>query len=129
MARMEEPENLDFEIEFYEGLLEKNKDFLQALMALGDLYTKKGLYEKGLAIDKKLARMRPEDPYVLYNLACSYSLVNNISKAHQVIKLAIDSGYNDFEFLEQDHDLDNLLHDERFRNYLSQRKQSRNFPQ
>ena len=62
-------ETLDFEIQFYEGVLEKNNDFTQALIVLGDLYTRKGLYEKGLMIDKRLAFLKPEDPIVFYNLA------------------------------------------------------------
>jgi tetratricopeptide (TPR) repeat protein len=118
----EELGNADFEISFYEGLVAKHPDFLQALMALGDLYTKKGFYAKGLEIDKKLAKMRPEDPYVLYNLACSYSLVNDLDHAFQVVRLAVESGYDDFKHLERDHDLDNLKRDERFTNYLSQVK-------
>lgn len=122
MAKIDDSQNMDFEIKFYEDLVDKKKDFLQALMALGDLYTKRGLYEKGLAVDKKLARMRPEDPGILYNLACSYSLVNNINQAYQVIKLAIDCGYDDFRHLEHDHDLENLLKDQRFRHYLSEMK-------
>ena len=122
MAKNEDLENIDFEIGFYEGLVEKNQGFVQALMALGDLYTKKGLYVKGLEVDRKLARMRSEDPYILYNLACSYSLVNNVPQAFQVMKMAIDSGYDDFRHLEHDRDLDNLLKDQRFVHYLSQVK-------
>ena len=122
MAKVDDSQNMDFEIKFYEDLVAKKKDFLQALMALGDIYTKRGFYEKGLAIDKKLTRMRPEDPTILYNLACSYSLVNNINQAYNVMKLAIDCGYDDFHHLEKDHDLANLLKDERFQSYLSEKK-------
>ena len=120
-----EKENRNFEIRFYESVLEKKQDFLQALMALGDLYTKNGLYEKGLEVDRRLAKMRPDDPFILYNLACSYSLVNHIDKAFQVMKLAIESGYDDFAYLEHDRDLENLLKDQQFRRYLSQVKPSR----
>jgi len=120
----QEKENRNFEIRFYESMLEKNEDFLQALMALGDLYTKNGLYEKGLEVDRRLAKMRPDDPFILYNLACSYSLVNHVDKAYQVMKLAIESGYDDFAYLEQDQDLENLLKDQQFQRYLSQVKKS-----
>ena len=44
-------ENLDFEISFYEKLIKENSNFTDALVALGDAYTKKGLYEKGLDVD------------------------------------------------------------------------------
>ena len=122
MPKKDELDDIDFEIAFYEGVVEKNGDFLEALMALGDIYTKKGLYAKGLEIDKKLVKLRPEDPYVLYNLACSYSLVNDIDHAFQVVKMAVEAGYDDFDHLENDHDLDNLKHDQRFTHYLSQVK-------
>lgn len=115
-------DDLNFEIAFYEGLLAKQGDFEQALIALGDLYTKKGLYEEGLAIDKKLSCMRPDDPIVLYNLSCSYSLTNQLDKALAVMKLAIQSGYDNFAFLEADKDLENLKKDERFQSFYSQLK-------
>ena len=114
-------ENLDFEIQFYEGVLQKNQDFIQALILLGDLYTKKGLHEKGLAIDKRLAFLKPEDPTILYNLACSYSLLNEIKKAFEVVKLAIECGYKDFKFMREDRDLKNLLKDDRFRQLLGEK--------
>jgi tetratricopeptide (TPR) repeat protein len=117
--------DMDFEIDFYERILAEKGDFLQALMALGDLYTKRGFYEKGLAIDKRLVQLQPEDPYVLYNLACSYSLLNQLDKARQVIKLAILSGYSDWDFLEKDTDLINLLKDDDFKQYLSKMKMAR----
>ena len=115
---MVKSDDLDFEIRFYEGILEKKGDFFQALMALGNLYTQKGLYQKGLAVDEKLARLRPKDPLVLYNLACSYSLLNKISQAFKAMKDAFSCGYNDFDYLENDGDLANLLKDTRFKEYL-----------
>lgn len=112
----------DFEIQFYEGLIKKKPDFAEALTALGDLYTQKGYYEKGLTIDRKLSILRPEDPNVLYNLACSYSLVNNIEAALTTLQRAIASGYNDFVYLQQDSDLENLRRDIRFEHFLAKAK-------
>ena len=116
---LEENEDLDFEISFYEGLISKKPDFIEALQALGDAYTKKGLYEKGLSIDEHLSQLQPKDPYVLYNLACSYSLLNQTDKALRSIKLAIKMGYRNFDYLMEDKDLDNLRKDSRFRRYFS----------
>ena len=118
---------MDFEIDFYERILKEKGDFLQALTALAELYTRRGLYEKGLEVDKRLMHLQPEDPYVLYNLACSYSLLNQIDKARPIIKLAILSGYDDWAFLEQDQDLANLRQDDDFKQYFAKMKmQSRN---
>lgn len=109
--------DIDFEIQFIEGVLKEKPDFIQALVALGDLYTKRGFFDKGLEIDKQLARLRPSDPTILYNLACSYSLVNNVDKSLEVIKMAIGYGYNDYGYLENDSDLDNLRQDGRFQQF------------
>ena len=45
MAHKPKQDDTDFEIRFYESLLEKKPDFIEALAALGDLYTHKGFYE------------------------------------------------------------------------------------
>jgi len=114
-----EKEDLEFEIGFYEGLLKKMPDFIEALQALGDAYTKKGLYDKGLSIDEYLSQLQPTNPYVLYNLACSYSLTNQTDKALRSIKLAIKNGYRNFDYLKLDKDLANLRNDSRFHRYFS----------
>ena len=125
MKSVKNNDDIDFEIRFYERILERKGDFVQALIALGDLYTKKGLYEQGLAIDRRLSQLRPEDPYVFYNLACSYSLVNAIDKAASAMRFAITSGYRNFIYLENDSDLVNLRNDPEFRHYLDQVKQAK----
>lgn len=115
-------EDIDFEIAFYNGLIEKNPNFIEALVALGDLYTKSGMYKEGLAIDEQLVQLKPEDPIVLYNLACSYSLLEDIDKAFRAFKKAINRGYYDLQHLEQDDDLTNLRKDRRFQQYLTRIK-------
>ena len=109
----------DFEIQFFEGVLKRQPDFTEALFALGDLYTQKGLYQKGLEIDQKLAELCPEEPTVFYNLACSYSLLNDVELALENLKRAVDFGYDDFRHLQRDGDLENLRKDDRFQQYFS----------
>lgn len=108
-----------FEIEFYEGIVKHSPDFVEALAALGDLYTKTGRYEDGLTIDRRLTQLRPKDSMVLYNLACSYSLLNDVSKALAAIKCALTLGYEDLEYLQKDDDLRNLRLDKEFQEYFT----------
>jgi len=115
-------EDIEFEITFYNGLIEKNPDFAAALIALGELYTSMRMYKEGLAIDEKLVQLKPDDPTILYNLGCSYSLLGFIDKAYRSVKKAINCGYSDFEHLQQDEDLTNLRKDLRFQQYLSRAK-------
>jgi tetratricopeptide (TPR) repeat protein len=107
-------DNLDFEISFYEGLIQKKSDFVEALFLLGDLYTKKGLYKKGLEVDKKLVKLRPYDPVVYYNLSCDYSLLRKIDSSLKALRKALELGFRDFRLIEKDPDLEFLRKDKRF---------------
>ena len=104
-------DDVEFEIAFYENILKETPDFIEALVAIGDLYTKAGYWQKGLEVDLKLFALRPQDPIVLYNLACSYALLNQTPAALGALTKAIEFGYNDFEHLRSDADLENLLKD------------------
>lgn len=108
-------EDLDFEIVFYQELLKEKPDFADALIALGNAYTKKGCYKEGLAIDKKLICLKPDEPLVHYNLACSYSLLKMAQSSLRALKKAIELGYRDFEFMEEDPDLVFIRKDPRYR--------------
>jgi len=98
----------NFEIRFYENLVEKNPHFVEALSCLAAAYTKKGFYREGLSIDKKLTLYKPKDPVVFYNLACSYALIDEVPKAIDSLKKALTLGYNDFQHMFEDPDLENL---------------------
>ncbi|MEI8349338.1 MAG: hypothetical protein WCI77_04205 [Candidatus Omnitrophota bacterium] len=108
----------DFEIKFYEGLLEKKPNFVQALISLGDAYTRRGFYQEGLEVDKKLVKLKPEDPVVRYNLACSLSLTGEIDHALRELKKAIVFGYDDIPYILQDPDLDNLRKHSQFHDFF-----------
>jgi len=113
----------DFEIHFCEGLLQKNPHFVQALTLLAELYTKKGLYAKGLEMDKKLALLQPDNGIVFYNLACSYSLLHEIENAFEALKKAVELGYDELAYMLEDKDLQNLREDKRFQEYFSSLEQ------
>ena len=108
-----------FEMAFYESIVRHTPNFVEVLIALGDLYTKNKMYDKGLKVDERLSLMRPDDAVVLYNLACSYSLVSEVDKAFRTIKRAVKCGYDNFKHMEQDGDLMNLRKDARFQKYFS----------
>ncbi len=122
-AKTRVKEDLDFEISFYERLIEQKPQFIQALFALGDAYTKKGLYRKGLEIDKRLAKLKPKDDIVYYNLACDYSLLESADLCLKALEKALRLGYRDFRFMEQDPDLAYIRKDPRYRELLARYRQ------
>ena len=113
-------EDLDFEITFYEKLLKKNPDFVNALIALAEAYTRIGRYKEGLKIDQRLVELKPDDPIVYYNLACSYSLLKMADPSLSALGKAIHLGYRDFAFIEKDPDLTFIRKDPRYKELLSE---------
>ena len=114
----ENTQDPQFEISFYEGILKKQPDFVQALIALGDLYTKVGEIQKGYEVDVRLTALQPEDPYVFYNLACSQSLLQNVEGAFKTIRKAVYLSYSDWAFMDDDPDLENLRKYPPYQEYL-----------
>jgi len=109
---------LDFEIWFYEGVLERCGDYVEVLQALAHSYTSRGYYEKGLWTDLKLARLCPADPIVFYNLACSYSLISELDQAFAMLRRGIALGYDDIQHMNTDPDLRNVRADGRYNEVL-----------
>jgi len=96
---------LDTKIEFMEGLVRRDPDYVDALQLLGDHYTQRGRYTEGLNVDERLARLDPENALVFYNLACSYSLTDQFDRASRALEKALSLGYRDFAWLAKDPDL------------------------
>lgn len=97
--------DLDIEISFMEGVVRRDPSYVEALQILGDDYTRRGRFSDGLTVDEKLARLRPRDSLVQYNLACSYSLTDRVGDALVALERALRLGYRDFKWLDQDPDL------------------------
>jgi len=103
-----DPRELDVKIQFMEGLVRRDPDYVDALQLLGDHYTQRGRFVEGLNVDERLARLEPQNPTVFYNLACSYSLTEEFDRAIFALDRAIALGYRDFKWLAKDPDLKKL---------------------
>jgi tetratricopeptide (TPR) repeat protein len=96
---------LDTKIEFMEGIVRRDPDYVDALQLLGDHYTQRGRFHEGLKVDERLARLDSENALVFYNLACSYSLTDQFERAALALEKALSLGYRDFAELAKDPDL------------------------
>jgi tetratricopeptide (TPR) repeat protein len=117
LARMDQSQ-LDFEIDFYAKILERNPEYVDVLRVQGNNLTLKGRFADGLQIDKRLVQLRPGDPLAHYNLACSFALLKKVDLALKTLRRAIELGYRDFRYMKEDRDLDAVRHDPRFRQLL-----------
>jgi len=103
-----EVRDLDTKISFLEGIVKRDRNYVEALQILGDHYTQRGRYEHSLKVDKQLSRLEPRNPLVFYNLACSHSLNSEFDLAAAALEKALRFGYRDFKWLAKDPDLRRL---------------------
>ena len=118
LTRLAEQSQLDFEIDFFSGVLEHKPDYVDVLRVMGNNLTLKGRYSQGLVIDRRLVQLRPNDPLAHYNLACSYALMKRPDLSITTLRQAIELGYRDFRYIREDHDFDSIRQDPRFRQLL-----------
>jgi len=118
LARLAEQSQLDFELDFFAGILERHPCYIDVLRAQGNNLTLKGRYAEGLQVDKRLVQLRPTDPLAHYNLACSYALLKRTDQAIKTLRRAVELGYRDFRYIREDRDLDSIRQDPRFRQLL-----------
>jgi hypothetical protein len=72
---------------------------------LAQAHTRLGDFESGLALDRHLTRILPDDPTVRYNLACSLALTERTLESLETLQQSVDLGYDDASYLLQDEDL------------------------
>ncbi|MEZ6143261.1 MAG: hypothetical protein R3B84_22065 [Zavarzinella sp.] len=118
LTRMANLTQLDFEIDFYSGILEKQPDNLDVLRAYAKNLALAKRHHEGVHIDQRIAMLLPRDAIVHYNLACSYALTSQMDFALDALRQAMELGYRDFKFIQRDGDLDQLRKDPRFSDLL-----------
>lgn len=111
-----------FEIEFFEAVRRRCPDYVDVVGLLGGLYTKVGRIADGLKMDRKLVRLEPDNATAHYNLACSLALCKKRPDALRSLRKAVDLGYDDLDWMQQDPDLETLKADPEFQKLLGQLK-------
>ena len=111
-----------FEIGFFETVLSHDSDFIEVVEILGGLYTKQGRIADGLKMDRKLVKLQPDNATAHYNLACSLALSKRKADALRSLRQAVQLGYKDLDWMQQDPDLEGLKTHPEFMALLAQLK-------
>jgi tetratricopeptide (TPR) repeat protein len=114
VRRLREQTQVDFEIEFFGRLLERDPIHIAALRAHGNNLAARGHYARALLTDRRLVRLRPDRPIPWYNLACSFAVLGLREPAFSALQRALELGYRDLTHLRFDPDLEPLRRDPRF---------------
>ena len=119
---MAKTDDAEFEMRFFESVLKRDAAYTEVVELLGSLYTKHGRIVDGLKMDRRLVRLLPKNATAHYNLACSLALLKRKAAAIRSLRQAVQLGYTDFDWMQQDPDLDGLKKDPAFNSLLEQLK-------
>ncbi len=72
----------------------------------------------GLEWAERALEIDPQDAGVRYNVACLYALEDQADEAIKCLERAVDAGFGNRDWIEQDPDLDSLREHPRFQRLL-----------
>ncbi|WZO99108.1 hypothetical protein EP7_000701 [Isosphaeraceae bacterium EP7] len=112
--RLREQTQIDFELEFFGRVLERDPLYTEALRVHANNLASKGQHARALQVDRRLVRLLPERSIPWYNLACSFAVLGMLDPAFGALQQALDLGYHHADHLRRDPDLKPLRGDARF---------------
>ncbi len=85
--------------------LELNPDDPRACILLAGAHAKQKNEERSAFFSQRAIAADPDDPMLLYNVACNYCVLGRIDDALAALEQAVDRGYGDRNWMEHDSDL------------------------
>ena len=82
------------------------------LAALGDAEGAQALAVRAMAVD-------PEDPMLLYNIACMYARLGKPEEALRQLEISVDKGMGHKDWIEHDGDFESIRESPRFKAILA----------
>lgn len=106
-------------VEFNKSLSVKRSP--RALHKLAVIYAMKGDYARAIQFLEEMTTLKPDDPDVYYNLACSYSQLGRVDDALRSLRNALVKGFNKWDILKNDPDLENVRVTEGYKTMIQMR--------
>jgi adenylate cyclase len=101
--------------------LELTPDDPRALYMGAMSLTALGESDKAREWNRRALAMDPDDPSVLYNIACAFAMENQKAEALDALTKALDEGFGHWKWIEHDADLDSLRDDPAFAALLARK--------
>ena len=101
-------------LKLMEDRLELNPDDARAANLAAAFSARLGDLPKAVEYADRSLGIDPDDPMLLYNVACTYVALNRIEDAMNCLERAVDKGFGHKEWIDHDPDLDPLRNNLRF---------------
>ena len=107
-------EILKTSLDVYRRYLLKHPDDARAHLFFALTLLEDGNIDESKNEADKAIELNPTDPLMQYNTACFYSNVGEKNLAIDTLKNAMAAGYQDYEWIKRDSDLDNIRNEPKF---------------
>ena len=98
--------------------LELNPDDARACQLGAGLAANLGEKDAAVEYARRALTINPDDPLLLYNIACMHALLGNPNDSLDCLEKAVDKGYGQKDWVEHDSDLNSLRELPRFQRIL-----------
>jgi tetratricopeptide (TPR) repeat protein len=115
-------ENIENAINEFSNAIKKDPNYAEAYSNRATAYMMQKKYNKALDDLKKAKELRPESASIRYNLACAHSLMGNVDYGLDELDAALAKGFDDYQALRKDPDLNNLRKHKEWRPILEKHK-------
>ncbi len=105
-------------LQLIEERLELKPDDARALILGAGALASLGEQTKALDFVGRALAVDPDDPGILYNIACSYGCLGKPDDAIEALERAVDKGYAHKEWMENDPDLESIRTSPRYQALL-----------
>lgn len=105
---------VDAMINFFPKYLWDHPDDARAHVFYGIQLAQLGKTAEAKSSAQKALELSPNDTLMLYNIACLYAMLNEKKESIGILKKCLEGGYQFYDWLRNDPDLDNLRDDPEF---------------
>jgi len=112
----------DKAIEEFSGVIGKYPNDSNAYNDRAAVYVRQDKFDKARDDLNKALQINPRDPVTYYNFASLYALQKQSDPALASLDKALEMGFNDYDFLRSDPDLNNIRKRPEFRRVLERHK-------
>ena len=106
---------IDEAVRQYQKALSIKPDFIHALFNLAKAYSIKGEYGKVVSTCNKVIELQPDVSSAYYHIASAYARQNRIDDAIDWLKKAVNRGYDKWDFIKNDKNLESIRNSSYYR--------------
>jgi tetratricopeptide (TPR) repeat protein len=115
-------ENMENAVNEFSNAVNKDPKYAEAYSNRAVAYIMQKKFNKALDDLKKAKELKPESASIRYNLASVHSLMGNTDYGMDELDAALEKGFNDYESLRRDPDINNLRKHKDYQKTLEKHK-------